>query len=890
MYMTIKNITEKFISFRLTRVLAAGVIALLTLVVIFGVVATLAISDARNRVQGMEQRDQTMLIAALEMQVGLRGMEITTLEFLAAPSPAMREKLLRQGTEFRHQVDRFRNAAQGDAQQNGYAEKTAALFARYESESLTIIDRRIAIEKQLVAIQENLKSLTQRIKTDLIDNADLRNPSWPEKQRLVAQVEMDVDRLRANLAEFLRAQYPRAREAIYREIAAFNVSLNSLEKTRIWLEVRPVINEIRSEFGAGVRDLQTLLERYAALQEQIAAKAGARNALDMQLDERVQLLAVRTVAVAKEGILRALNYVFWFAVALTMVLLLVVAMAVLYARAGVVAPVRKLHAALETVHNTGKLDMQVETGGALEVREIGAHVNQMLRQLNATTVSKQELEASEKKLEWEIIERRTAQIALDKFNVKLSELAMHDDLTGLPNRRGLIEAITQTVARAKRAKSRFAVLFVDLDHFKEVNDTKGHDVGDALLREVAKRLRQSVRGEDIVARMGGDEFVVLLPEIAEREDAAILARKILNESVTPVMAGGFALFWQASIGISTFPDDGRDAITLLKAADSALYRAKDEGRNCLHYYSEDLTQSAERRVEIANELRSALENGHFFLHYQPQRSIANGKLAGVEALLRWKHPVWGMMRPDEFIPIAEDTGLIVPIGQWVLREACAQARAWVAAGHPLRMAVNLSVRELASDTIVGTVRDCLAGLNPQWLEFEVTESLVMKNLDASVAALQQLRALGVTISMDDFGTGYSSLSRISRLPLTRLKIDKSFVHSIGGSESGEELARAVIALGRALGLQVIAEGVESSQQLEFLRAEQCGESQGYFGGRPMPAAIITRLLAREALMASAINTGASAANDEAPAPQDAEAEALESAAPDMSYTLHWTGR
>jgi EAL domain-containing protein (putative c-di-GMP-specific phosphodiesterase class I) len=342
--------------------------------------------------------------------------------------------------------------------------------------------------------------------------------------------------------------------------------------------------------------------------------------------------------------------------------------------------------------------------------------------------------------------------------------------------------------------------------------------------------------------MGGDEFVVLMPEIYVREDAAILAQKILKENKIPVMANEFELFWQASIGISTFPDDGHDAIALLKAADSALYRAKEVGRNCFHYYSEDLTINAVRRVEVADELRRALDSNSLFLHYQPQRSIADGTLAGVEALLRWKHPKWGMVSPDEFIPIAETTGLIVPIGEWVLREACTQARAWAQAGKPLRMAVNLSVRELSSATIVETVRTNLTGLDPGLLEIEITESMIMKNLDASVLVLRQLQALGVAISIDDFGTGYSSLSRINQLPLTRLKIDKSFVHAIGDGDDGEELVRAVIALGHALRLEVIAEGVETSQQLEFLRAERCGESQGYLGGRPMPPEEIMHLV------------------------------------------------
>jgi diguanylate cyclase (GGDEF)-like protein len=837
--MSIKN---KIFPIRLSHVIPLGVAALLVLVMAFGVIAYLVISGTRDRVQGLAQYDYVMLNSTLEMEVSLSAMTVSTLEFLAAPEPVMRERVMKRAADFNHHLTRYRLAAQGNRTHTQHATRLAELFKQYESAAQAVLDRRRETEDLLAGIQRTFKAIDQRIDIDLAGNVDLRYPDRHDKLQIATMLKADGAQIMAHASEFLRTQNLSAREAMFRKIATFNGNLAAFERLRIAPESRQAFAEIKRQFGGGVRNIELLLERDTVMQAQRSENASSRKTLDTLLDESVQLLAVRSLDAAADGILRTLNQVIWFAAALTVLLMLILAIAVLYARMNVVLPVRRLHAALALVQETGNLDVRVESQGAPEVREISGQINQVLQQLNATTVSKRELEASQKQLEREISERRIAQEALHDSNLKLTDLAVHDDLTGLPNRRGLSDGIMQSIARAKRTKTRFAVLYVDLDHFKEVNDTKGHDVGDELLLAISKRLRRAVRDEDLVARMGGDEFVVLMTDIDLREDAAILAQKILNEAVAPVIVGLYDLFWQASIGISTYPDDGHDATSLLKAADSALYRAKEEGRGRFHYYSEDLTINATRRVEVADEMRRALDNNDFFLHYQPQRDIASGALVGVEALLRWKHPRWGMVEPDEFIPVAEATGLIVPMGEWVLREACAQARAWAAAGRPLRMAVNLSVRELSANTILETVKSSMAGLDAGLLEVEITESLIMRNLDASVLVLRQLRSLGVSVSMDDFGMGYSSLSRIKHLPLNRLKIDKSFVRSIADGGDGAELARALIALAHALRLEVIAEGVENPHQLEFLRAEHCGEYQGFWGGRPMLAEDIARLM------------------------------------------------
>jgi diguanylate cyclase (GGDEF)-like protein len=415
--------------------------------------------------------------------------------------------------------------------------------------------------------------------------------------------------------------------------------------------------------------------------------------------------------------------------------------------------------------------------------------------------------------------------------------AEHDFLTGLPNRMLLNDRISQAIVQAPRHDKQVAVLFLDLDGFKHINDSLGHPIGDSLLQSVAKRLEHCVRVSDTVSRQGGDEFVVLLSEAEQWEDAATVAKRILDSVALPHSIDRHDLHVTTSIGVSVYPDDGLDAETLIKNADTAMYQAKANGRHSYRFFKPEMNVRAVERQSIEEDLRRALERQEFALHYQPKIDLTTGAITGAEALLRWTHPSRGLVPPVQFVPVAEDCGLILPIGRWVLREACTQARAWVDAGLPATtMAVNVSAIEFQAEDFLEGVFAILneTGLDPRSLELELTESVLMKRVESTAFILQTLREAGVQVAIDDFGTGYSSLSYLRKFPVDALKIDQSFVRQISTAGDDAAIVTAVIDMARSLRLRIIAEGVETPEELAFLQAHQCGEAQGYYFSRPVP--------------------------------------------------------
>ncbi len=423
-----------------------------------------------------------------------------------------------------------------------------------------------------------------------------------------------------------------------------------------------------------------------------------------------------------------------------------------------------------------------------------------------------------------------------QYEFQLEYQAHHDALTGLPNRNLLADRLNQAIRLALRYDRLVGVLFLDLDNFKVVNDSLGHETGDRLLKAVGERLAATVREGDTVARHGGDEFVIVLADMVQEEDVADAIRKLMAAMAAPFNVDGRDIVATVSLGVALFPRDSEDQATLLRDADTALYRAKDAGRNTFQFYAAEMNQRVLERLNLERDLRRALERGEFLLHYQPQGNIESGAIVGTEALVRWRHPERGIVSPIEFIPLAEETGLIVPLGAWVLREACRQAQAWRIAGLPeMRVSVNLSARQFRAPGLTQTILDVLAetGLEAHFLELEITESMMMHDPEGAIAVLEELENHGITFAVDDFGTGYSSLNYLKRFPIHKLKIDRSFVSNITTEQEDKAIVGAIINLSKSLGLQTIAEGVETAGQLAFLREQGCDEIQGYFYSKPL---------------------------------------------------------
>ena len=482
-----------------------------------------------------------------------------------------------------------------------------------------------------------------------------------------------------------------------------------------------------------------------------------------------------------------------------------------------------------------------------DLREAALRVHDLNVQARAEeeAVSKGQLREANERLVLATVHAQTMTEEAERVTAQMSHMAQHDGLTGLPNRFLLMDRLTQALSFAHRHGKRVALIYLDIDRFKHINDSLGHAVGDQLLQEVASRLQETVRNSDTVSRQGGDEFIVLLAEMEAARNADVTASKLLLAMGEPFLVGGQVLHITVSIGISVYPDNSSDMDTLVRNADIAMYHAKRGGRNNYQVFSEDMNKRVVVRQSIEAALRKALDAGEFVLHYQPKVSFETGIVTGAEALLRLEAPNERTMYPAQFVRVAEESGLMVPIGRWVLREACRQAVAWTKAGLTMGvLAVNVSAMEFRDKEFMTELHAILleTGMDPTKLELEVTESGLMQDTSHTMAVLYALKELGVRIAIDDFGTGYSSLSYLRRFPIDTLKIDQSFVQDIKADSDEVVLVNTIIAMGRSLKLSVVAEGVETQQQLSYLRSQLCTEGQGFYFGKPVPAANFAALM------------------------------------------------
>ncbi|MFS0757552.1 EAL domain-containing protein [Noviherbaspirillum sp. 1P10PC] len=495
----------------------------------------------------------------------------------------------------------------------------------------------------------------------------------------------------------------------------------------------------------------------------------------------------------------------------------------------IMKPIITLSEISKNISEYGDYSVRAEIKSSQDIMTLADAFNGMLNRI----------QKRETDLQAEILERKRVQVKLDR-------LAHYDNVTGLNNRHFFNDRLDSVITRSEKFTEKTVLMFIDLDNFKTVNDTLGHDVGDRLLQLVAERLANTVRFGDVACRIGGDEFAIILENVSELSVASMIAEKCLAALAQPIEIGGNELHIGASIGVSVYPDDAQDKYSLLKYADTAMYYAKNGGKNAYRLFEQSMQENAQKRFTMENNLRRAMERGEFVLHYQPQVDVTSGQISGVEALIRWVHPELGIITPAEFIPIAEDTGLIVEIGTWVMEEACLEMKRWHEEGHKLRVAVNLSGRQLKERDFVKNVLEIVekTGIESEYLELELTESMLMKASASIIEKLFDLKAAGIQLAIDDFGTGYSSMSYLKAFPVSCLKVDRSFIHDLPQNTEDAAITKAIIAMAKSLRMKVVAEGIENMEQGDFLREHGCDKYQGYFYSKPVLPDEIRKMLAK----------------------------------------------
>lgn len=750
--------------------------------------------------------------AAFELEINTVGVGMGVMKYLERPDPRHRQRVEKDGADFRRFKNEYDSLVRSDDGRR-LGREIESLYGSFVTLGAALMAQQDELESALAHFGD-----VTRKADGLLDKQLMGGNSGPRVITLEARI--------AEMGQWL-ALYLHTRNKVY---------LDLLEQDRA--EVRRLLaawsgdagwhQDVRRLVDQGLLQVDLIIRLQQRRDADIQRFIDLRRQLDHLLDESLQKLVERSAMDAKRHVEATVHRVFATVAGITLLLLVISIIAARFLVRVVIQPMRKLSGGVAALAG-GKLDHRIEHTSRDEFGELAQGFNQMASQLLENRVG---LELR--------VEERTQELAYQ---------ATHDALTGLANRAGFAQRLNDALKSARRRGEKLGVLLLDLDGFKDINDSRGHDVGDRLLQEVGRRLQGHVRDVDLAARLGGDEFCLLLENVEGHMQAAEVAERCLDALSAPIPLGGAELGARGSIGIAVYPDDGEEPNVLLKAADTAMYAAKRPGGHRYAFYEARMTQEVERRMVMESALRVAVNRGEFELHYQPQVRLENGRMWGTEALIRWRHPERGLVPPDEFIPLAEHLGLIDVLGEWVLRTACRQAMSWQEEGlEGLVMAVNVSPSHFESPGFVAAVARVLrdTGLAPERLEIEVTESITRNpSLHAAVSA--DLRGLGVHMAIDDFGTGYSSLTVLKHMPINTLKLDRQFIHDMLGDARSSVLVGSIIAMATGLDLDVVAEGVETLEQVQVLKGLGCPLAQGYFFSRPVTAEAIPALAARDFL-------------------------------------------
>jgi diguanylate cyclase (GGDEF)-like protein len=789
--------------------------------------------------------------AAYEMEINVISTGIGVLSYLDSRDAQARKWVEKDKVEFERFKTQYNQLAETQKAKE-LGKKLEYLYQNFITLGKTLMDKKDKQEVILASISNNFLIINEIVDEKIQAKINQLGPNGLDKVEEAAQMEANITEVSTLLGNYLETPKKEYLERMIDNQKDFRQHLELFTNLSLTQDEKQGKEELKKLFNKTIFLIQETLALDNYLQVNVNKFIDLRGQMDNVLDEEIQTLAVEELHGSKQKAELASAYVIEVNAFLIPTFIFFGLTAALLLLRAITTPLKKLMEGTAAV-SKGDLSYRIIQNSRDEFAELAKNFNQMVAQLQATTVSKERLEASEDKLK-EINANLLAEITERKrAEEQLQHDALHDVLTDLPNRTLWLDRLKHALERAKRHEGYlFAVLFLDLDRFKVVNDSLGHLIGDQTLIAFVHRLELCLRPGDTLARLGGDEFAILLDDIEDASKAIYTAKQIQKQLRSPFNLSGHEVFTSVSIGITLSTSGYAQPENLLRDAETAMYRVKGRGKACYEIFNRDMHQKAVVRLQLENDLRRAIERQEFELYYQPIVTLETGRVSGFEALVRWKHPNQGIVSPAEFIPIAEETGLIVHVGEWVLRKACRQMCLWqrqYPASGSLTMSVNLSAKQFSQPDLVEQVKQILqeTGLDARSLKLEITESTLMDNAESATTMLLQLKALGIQLHMDDFGTGYSSLSHLQRFPIDVLKIDRSFISNMNFSGQNLKIVQTIVTLAHALGMNVTAEGVETATQLARLKELECKSGQGYFFSKPMNTEVAGMFIQQAAL-------------------------------------------